>query len=144
METVRRGASFGAAPGAAVVPDVAVFSDPVYNIPNESVQILTRERFERWSLPRSGVAWDLYHLADIAHPDLPVYKAYVFVNAYAATREQREAIKRVCRRQESPFAACDGCRGRLRRRTACGRDGAFRDIEGGRDPRLAGAVGLHG
>ena len=99
METVRRGAAFGAASGAAVVPDVAVFSDPVYNIPNESVQILTRERFERWSLPRSGVAWDLYHLADIAHPDLPAYRAYVFVNAYAATREQREAIKRVCRRK---------------------------------------------
>ena len=84
---------------AAFAADVAVFSDTTFFIPNETVQALTRERFERWSLPKSGVAWDHYHSADVVHSSLPDYKVYVFANAYALSESEREAVKRLVRRK---------------------------------------------
>ena len=49
-------------------------------------------------LPRSGVPFDSYELADIANPRLPDYRVYVFPNAFTLTEEQRRTIKRRVRR----------------------------------------------
>lgn len=101
METIARGRKVCGETlnaGSAPLADVAVFAEPTLHIPNEAFDLLVRQRFERWVLPRTGVAWDQYHIADIENPALPAYKLYVFLNAHAVTAGQRAAIKRVCRR----------------------------------------------
>lgn len=46
-------------------------------------------------LPRTGVAYDSYELSDIADPNLPDYKVYVFPNAFSPTDAEREAMERL-------------------------------------------------
>jgi len=102
METIARGREVCVETlneGGASFADVAVFADPAFHIPNDALNVLVRQRFERWVLPRTGVAWDQYHMADIENPALPSYRLYVFLNAHAVTAGQRAAIKSVCRRK---------------------------------------------
>ena len=51
---------------------------------------------QRRALNLSGVPYDLYLLDDITHPQLPGYKAYVFLTAFTLNRQQVEAIQRRC------------------------------------------------
>ena len=46
-------------------------------------------------LPRTGVAYDSYELADIAAPDLPNYEVYVLPNAFSPTSAELAAICRL-------------------------------------------------
>ena len=57
----------------------------------------SRTHVER--LPTSGVPYDTYELADIANPNLPDYKVYVFPNAFTLSGEMRAKIKSVVRRR---------------------------------------------
>ena len=44
-------------------------------------------------LPRLGTTVDQYVLEDLAHPDLPDYKVYIFLNAFKMNSEIRKAIR---------------------------------------------------
>jgi len=44
-------------------------------------------------LCRAGAPFDLYVMSDITHPDLPDYKAYVFLDAHYLTGPERAAIE---------------------------------------------------
>ncbi|MBE6358513.1 MAG: hypothetical protein E7057_04615 [Lentisphaerae bacterium] len=46
---------------------------------------------------RMGTTLDRYFLNDLLHPDLPEYKMYVFMTAWAPTAEQRQAIEKLKR-----------------------------------------------
>ena len=65
---------------------------------NEFMNACTRSVFVN-ELPKCGVPCDSYELGDIANPNLPDYKAYLFPNAFTLTDSQRAAIKARVRRQ---------------------------------------------
>jgi len=44
------------------------------------------------ALPRIGAPYDTYLLSDLARPDFPDYKLYVFLNAFAPSAAERRAI----------------------------------------------------
>jgi len=53
------------------------------------------------ALPRVGVAWDFYLLSDLAHPDLPPHKLYVFLNAVKVDEALRQTIRSRLRREQA-------------------------------------------
>ncbi len=55
----------------------------------------------RRKLSRSGVPQDYYLISDIANPDLPDYKLYVFLNPFYLPNDLREAIARKVRRNNA-------------------------------------------
>jgi hypothetical protein len=76
--------------------EVAAFIDPhsfYYLKPDPSLLLhITLEPV--LNLYRSGAPFDLYVLSDLKREDLPDYRVYVFLNAYALDQETRAAIKR--------------------------------------------------
>lgn len=50
-------------------------------------------------IPCCGMPADFYYHNDIARPDLPDYKLYVFVNCFSLTAKEREDIKRTVRQK---------------------------------------------
>lgn len=55
----------------------------------------------RRMLSRTGVPHDIYLLSDIAHPDLPDYRMYVFLNGFVMSEDTRKAIARKIRRDNA-------------------------------------------
>lgn len=65
----------------------------------ESVYIVSRqtsmetvELVRNYEIARIGAPVDQYYHNDMANPDMPDYKLYVFVNTYSLTTEERQAI----------------------------------------------------
>jgi hypothetical protein len=50
------------------------------------------------ALPRIGAPYDTYLLSDLARPDFPGYKLYVFLNAFAPSAAERRAINETVKR----------------------------------------------
>ena len=67
--------------------------------PDGDFRIAFRHAPHRDVLPVCGVPYDSYELADIAHPELPDYKVYVFLNAFTVGDDLREKIKERVARQ---------------------------------------------
>jgi hypothetical protein len=81
-------------------PEVAVFVNektPEYLKPGVALlhPLVFRQQF---GLARMGTPYDLYLLSDLERPDFPDYKFYVFLDALYLSRRERDAIKRVVRR----------------------------------------------
>ncbi|MDQ0291605.1 LamG-like jellyroll fold domain-containing protein [Oligosphaera ethanolica] len=76
------------------VADIAVFSDELslhyLNSTQPRLRNYSRDAFTE--LARLGAPSDCYLLDDIAHPALPRYKLYIFLNAFYITPERRQAI----------------------------------------------------
>lgn len=51
------------------------------------------ELFRDYELSLIGASVDQYYHNDMANPDMPSYKLYVFCNVYVLTEEEREAIR---------------------------------------------------
>lgn len=54
----------------------------------------TVELFRNYEMPRIGAPVDQYYHNDMANPEMPDYKLYVFLNVFVLTPEEREAIHR--------------------------------------------------
>ena len=67
--------------------------------PDGDFRIAFRHAPHRDVLPVCGVPYDSYELADVAHPKLPDYKVYVFLNAFTVGDELREKIRERVARQ---------------------------------------------
>ena len=86
--------------GREPVAQVAVF------VSEESMQLAPGDVAFRAALLRDtldelghmGAPYDVYLLPDIAHPDLPEYKLYIFLNAFRVDNALRESIARQVRR----------------------------------------------
>jgi len=86
--------------GREPVAQVAVFAD------EDSMHLAPGDVRFRSALLREtmnelgcmGAPYDVYLLPDIAHPDLPEYKLYIFLNAFRVDEELRDTIKRTVRR----------------------------------------------
>ena len=61
--------------------------------PDGEFRIAYRHAPHRVVLPTCGVPYDSYELADIAHPKLPDYKVYVFLNAFSVGDGMRDKIR---------------------------------------------------
>ena len=57
-----------------------------------------KTRLHKDVLPATGVPYDSYELSDIAHPQLPDYRVYVFPNAFTLSEGMRARIKERVRR----------------------------------------------
>ena len=56
----------------------------------------SRDLFEftrMYEMPYVGASGDQYYHNDMANPNMPSYKMYVFMNAFVLTKEEREVIK---------------------------------------------------
>lgn len=77
------------------VSEVAVFADEdnMHFAPGDSPfrRALLRDTLDE--LARMGAPYDTYLLSDIAHPRLPEYKLYIFLNAFRVDESLREAIR---------------------------------------------------
>ena len=54
----------------------------------------TVEYMRNYEIARIGAGVDIYYHNDMANPDMPDYKMYVFFNTYCLSDEEREAIKK--------------------------------------------------
>ncbi len=54
----------------------------------------TIEYMRNYEIARIGAGVDIYYHNDMANPNMPDYKLYVFFNTYCLTDEEREAIRR--------------------------------------------------
>lgn len=83
------------------VHDVAVFADEpsmLYSTTNLPFQRALL-RGVRDELAVMGAPYDFYLLSDIAHPGLPDYKLYIFLNAFRIEEPMRRAIHEKVRRE---------------------------------------------
>jgi hypothetical protein len=53
----------------------------------------TFELFRNYEMARIGAPVDQYYHNDMANPNMPSYKLYIFVNTYLLSAEEREVIK---------------------------------------------------
>ncbi len=56
------------------------------------------EMFRNYELGFVGAPMDQYYHNDMANPEMPSYKLYIFMNVWLATEEEREAIREKLRR----------------------------------------------
>ena len=70
-------------------------------IDEESMQAVSQhttrtavENFRNYELAKVGAPVDQYYHNDMANPDMPDYKLYVFLNQYVATPKEREIIQK--------------------------------------------------
>ncbi len=59
------------------------------------------ERFRNYEMARIGAPVDQYYHNDMANPDMPSYKMYVFVNTYLLSKQEREIIKAKLRKDKA-------------------------------------------
>lgn len=59
------------------------------------------ELFRNYEMARIGAPCDQYYHNDMANPDMPSYKMYVFMNTLVLTEEEREVIKAKLRRDNA-------------------------------------------
>jgi hypothetical protein len=80
--------------------EVAVFIDPhsFYYVRPDAQLCPQLTLYPVVNLLRAGAPCDLYVLSDLLRPDLPEYKLYVFLNAYALDSNTRAAIEQRTRR----------------------------------------------
>ena len=74
----------------------------------ESMQAASRqttyelvEMLRNYELPYIGTGYDQYYHDDMANPDMPPHKLYVFVNTLLLTEEERRAIKERLKRERA-------------------------------------------
>jgi hypothetical protein len=82
------------------VAQMAVFVDEAAGwraSPRSFGTINAASNAQRRALNLSGVPYDLYLLDDITHPQLPDYRAYVFLTAFTLNRQQLETLELRCR-----------------------------------------------
>ena len=58
----------------------------------------TIEMFRNYELGFVGAPVDQYYHNDMANPDMPAYKMYIFMNVWLATEAERKAIRDKLRR----------------------------------------------
>ncbi len=81
--------------------EVAVFLDDqsfFYETVRNSIYLPGVAQQRVISLNRFGAPHDVYLLDDLLSGNLPDYKLYIFLNAFALDRERRAALKRIVRR----------------------------------------------
>lgn len=86
----------------APTAQVAVFVDePSMHYTGGEYQVrraYTRQTIDE--LACMGAPFDVYLLSDIGHPDLPDYRLYIFLNAFALDDDLRRSIETVVRRED--------------------------------------------
>jgi hypothetical protein len=83
-------------------PDVAVIVDEesYFHIkPGIEIHYPTLFLQERLGLPRMGTPYDIYLHNDLAHPDMPDYRLYIFLNVFYLTTKERTEIAHHIRRE---------------------------------------------
>jgi len=82
--------------------DIALIFDEesMQAISFQSTQDLV-ELFRNYEMARIGAPCDQYYHNDMANPDMPSYKLYVFVNTFVLTAGEREAIREKLRRDHA-------------------------------------------
>ena len=83
------------------VAELAVFADEDagWRTSSDGFGLLfTGTNPQRKAMNLSGVPYDLYLLDDIRRPDLPDYKAYLFLSSFTLNEKQQAAIHQRCRR----------------------------------------------
>lgn len=82
--------------------DIALIFD------EESIQTVSYQttceavgRLRNYEIPRVGTGIDQYYHNDMANPDMPSYKLYIFVNTYVLTEEEKKVIHEKLRKDKA-------------------------------------------
>ena len=71
-----------------------IYDEASYHVVSEETTHQMVELFRNYEIDRIGAPADRYYQVDLANPDMPDYKLYVFVNCFCVTEDQRESIHR--------------------------------------------------
>ncbi len=82
--------------------DVAlIFSEETFQAVSYQTIQDSVARLRNYEIPRIGTGVDQYYHNDMANPDMPSYKLYVFVNTYILTEEEKEVIHNKLRKDNA-------------------------------------------
>ena len=71
-----------------------IYDEESYHVVSEETTHQMMELFRNYEIDRIGAPSDRYFHNDMANPDMPDYKLYVFVNTFYLTTKEREIIKK--------------------------------------------------
>ncbi|MHB9108791.1 MAG: hypothetical protein ACYDCO_17200 [Armatimonadota bacterium] len=101
MQAVGRGAVHA---DRSLMPGLGVFVDNESNFHQANAnRLIYAMNYEPRQLhwPHAGMAYDIFHLNDAAHPDMPPHKLMMATNAFWMTEEQAAAITALARRHHA-------------------------------------------
>ncbi|HEY3341199.1 MAG TPA: beta-galactosidase, partial [Anaerolineae bacterium] len=73
----------------------------MFQAPREGLHNVTLKMFRNWHLSRMGAPFEQLLIDDLARPDLPAYKLYIMANAFYLSRQQRDLLERVIKRNHA-------------------------------------------
>jgi len=98
MQAVGRGAVHA---DRSLMPGLGVFVDNESNLHQANAnRLIYAMNYEPRQLhwPHAGMAYDIFHLNDASHPDIPPHRLMLVTNAFWMTEAQAEAIKALARK----------------------------------------------
>jgi hypothetical protein len=69
--------------------------------PHEGLHNMTLKVFRNWHLSRLGAPFDTLLVDELARPDLPAYKLYIFANLFYLSAAQRQLVQNILQRAGS-------------------------------------------
>jgi hypothetical protein len=73
----------------------------LFQAPREGLHNATLKMFRNWHLSRMGAPFEQLLIEDLSRSDLPAYKLYIMANLFYVSKEQRDLIDRVVKRDNA-------------------------------------------